>query len=277
MIVMKFGGTSVQDVAALKNVSKIIAARIEEMPLVVVSACAGVTDVLIRIAQQAGDGNEESAISDLRQLRDRHIRIIGELLEGAPGTLAQIMQRDFDELERLVRSIVVLRELTPRTLDQVAAYGEVWSSIMLQRALKHQGIRAEWMDARAVMATDDDFTHATPLLDAIRQRSQTILLPAGSPVVRPSTHMGKSNGLVAGVDPNPTAAGFAGRNPGKYWFFANEVPDLPQARDVIEWYLKRGALGVGEVKFNLDCDSVYIERIAALWPDSAKTGFQHNV
>ena len=94
--------------------------------------------------------------------------------------------------------------------------------------------------------------------------THTVLLPSGSPVVRPSTHMGKSNGLLVGVGPNRTAAAFARRHPGRVWFFANEVPDLPGARDEIEKYLKQGAIGIGEVKFNLACDSVHMEQIAAL-------------
>lgn len=95
--------------------------------------------------------------------------------------------------------------------------------------------------------------------------THTVLLPAGSPVARPSTLMGKANGLFgAGVDPNPTAYAFARQHPGKVWFFANEVPDLPNAREEIEKQLKLGAIGIGEVKFILDCDSVHLQRIYEL-------------
>jgi hypothetical protein len=94
--------------------------------------------------------------------------------------------------------------------------------------------------------------------------THTVLLPAGAPVLRPSTNMGKWNGLQVGVDPNPTSHAFASQHPGKVWFFANEVPDLPEARTVIEGYLKQGAIGIGEVKFSLDCDSVYIQQVADL-------------
>jgi predicted TIM-barrel fold metal-dependent hydrolase len=94
--------------------------------------------------------------------------------------------------------------------------------------------------------------------------TQTVLLPAGSPVVRPSTHMGESNGLRVGVGTNPTALEFVRRHQGTFWCFANEVPDLPQARDEIERYLKQGAIGIGELKFNLECDSPDIQKIAAL-------------
>jgi predicted TIM-barrel fold metal-dependent hydrolase len=92
----------------------------------------------------------------------------------------------------------------------------------------------------------------------------TILLPAGRPVNRPSTHDGKSNGLAAECGGNDTVVAMAREHPGEYRFFANEVPDLPEARTEIEKYLGLGGLGIGEQKFNLPCDSPSIQNLAAL-------------
>ena len=91
--------------------------------------------------------------------------------------------------------------------------------------------------------------------------TQTILLPAGTPVERPSTHMGKSNGLAAKISGNDPACVFAHNHPVNYFFFANEVPDLPNARQEIEKGLKRGAIGIGEQKFGVDCDSQWMQGI----------------
>ena len=86
--------------------------------------------------------------------------------------------------------------------------------------------------------------------------TQTILLPAGSAVSRPSTNDGKYNGLGgAKVGGNEAAVEMARKHPGEYYFGANEVTDLPEARDVIEKYLKLGAVIVGEQKFSVECDS----------------------
>ncbi len=85
--------------------------------------------------------------------------------------------------------------------------------------------------------------------------TQTILLPSGHPVDRPSTHMGKSNGLAAKCLPNETCYQIAQDHPGEYFFFANEVPDVENTRAEIEKYLKLGALGIGEEKFNIDVES----------------------
>jgi predicted TIM-barrel fold metal-dependent hydrolase len=92
--------------------------------------------------------------------------------------------------------------------------------------------------------------------------SLTMLLPAGSQVQQPSTHDGRSNGLAAKCGGNESVVAFAHEHPDHYLYFTNEVPDLPNARE--EWvkYLKLGAKGIGEQKFNLDCDSAPMQQMA---------------
>src|SRR5437588_10915432 len=94
--------------------------------------------------------------------------------------------------------------------------------------------------------------------------TQTILLPAGTPVDRPSTDNGRSNGLAANCGGNESCMALAKSLPREYLFFANEVSDLPDATRQIEKYLKLGAKGIGEQKFNLDCDSPAMHAIAEL-------------
>lgn len=95
----------------------------------------------------------------------------------------------------------------------------------------------------------------------------TILLPSGHPVERPSTHMGKSNGLAAQCLPNETCYRIAQDHPSGYYFFANEVPDVENARVEVEKYLKLGAKGVGEVKYNIDVESPAFDVLAGLARD----------
>jgi len=83
--------------------------------------------------------------------------------------------------------------------------------------------------------------------------TKTVLLPAGSKF-----------GLAAGAGGNQVVVDLARRHPGEYVWFANEVPDLPGAREEMEKYLKTGAIGIGEQKFNVDCDSMAIELVAGL-------------
>ncbi len=94
--------------------------------------------------------------------------------------------------------------------------------------------------------------------------TQTILLPSGSPVNAPSTLLGKANGLYAGAGPMSTVIPIAESHPGEYFFFSNEVPDIPDAIKNIEAGLKKGAIGIGEQKFNLPVDCKEMQAIYAL-------------
>ena len=113
-----------------------------------------------------------------------------------------------------------------------------------------------------------DYTGRTNEQLLIHQRAmgvtKTILLPAGRPMKIESTHNGKSNGLAAAVSGNEAGLAMVKAHPKEFVFFANEVPDIPEARGEIEKYLKLGAKGIGEQKFNVDCDSVHMQKIAEL-------------
>jgi len=99
--------------------------------------------------------------------------------------------------------------------------------------------------------------------------TKTVLQPAGS-----------KYGLAVGAGGNETVVALARRRPDLFLFFANEVPDLPGARQEIEKYLKLGAIGIGEQKFAVDCDSPAIHMVAEV---AAEFGvpilmhFQHGV
>ena len=84
---------------------------------------------------------------------------------------------------------------------------------------------------------------------------RSILLPSGSPQNMPSTHNGKSNGLAAKTGGNADCMRVAKAYPELFLFGANEVTDLPNARDEIEKYLKLGACIIAEQKFMVECDS----------------------
>ena len=98
--------------------------------------------------------------------------------------------------------------------------------------------------------------------------AKTILLPGGSPVITESTLKGKANGLYAGAGTTDTCFAIAKQFPGEYYFGANEVPDLPEAHERIEAYLKQGAVCIGEQKFNLPVESPQMEMVYALAQES---------
>ncbi len=85
--------------------------------------------------------------------------------------------------------------------------------------------------------------------------AKTVLLPSGTELSRASTHQGKSNGLAARIFGTAASAKLAAEHPGKFVFFCNEIPDLPETKERLEKWLKAGARGIGEQKFNVQCDS----------------------
>jgi predicted TIM-barrel fold metal-dependent hydrolase len=99
--------------------------------------------------------------------------------------------------------------------------------------------------------------------------TETVLLPAGS-----------KYGLAAGCGGNDTVVALAKANPGKFFFFANELPDIPEAKSVLEKFLKAGAIGIGEQKFHVECDSKSMQLVADVARDHGVPvlmHFQHNV
>jgi aspartate kinase len=168
LIVQKFGGTSVADPDAVRRLISIVrATRAREArgPAVVVSAMSGVTDALLTIAAQGGAGHADDAYSRLRQLRERHLAAVDALTTGARrDSLASFVSAQFDELDAVVRALAVLREVTGRTLDAVAACGEILNSRIIAAALEEADLPATWVDARRAIVTDDDHTRAAPLM-----------------------------------------------------------------------------------------------------------------
>src|SRR5882672_9858315 len=167
MVVQKFGGTSVADPDAIQRLMQIVrTARTRDGrgPAVVVSAMSRVTDTLLAIAAAGGAGRVDEALSQLEQLRERHVSAARALApQGAGGELCAHVNAQLDDLVALAKALSVLREVSPRTLDVVAAAGELLSSRIVAAALIHAGLPAEWVDARRAVITNGDHTRAVPL------------------------------------------------------------------------------------------------------------------
>lgn len=164
MIVMKFGGTSVESAAAIERVARIVKARESRRPVVVVSAMGKTTNKLLAIAAAAIDGKRDEYIRQLHDLRDYHsreARLVVPLAERA--SLDRTLDEHFQELTELVKGLAVLGELTPRSIDAISSYGERLSSYIVTLAFRHFGMAAEHVDSREVMMTDKRHTHAAPL------------------------------------------------------------------------------------------------------------------
>jgi aspartate kinase len=178
MIVMKFGGTSVQDATAINRVAEIVKSRLPLKPVVVVSAFAKVTDQLLSTARAAGNGDRKTALELSRGLRERHHATAGELLGTGVSTIIHSdLEGTFDTLDELLRGIVAVGELTPRTTDQVAAQGELLSSKVVAAAFAARGIDAAVVDSRHCLVTDATYMKAAPLFEETNERLKTKLQP----------------------------------------------------------------------------------------------------
>src|SRR5215471_16249239 len=157
MIVMKFGGTSVQDARAIERVAQIVKGRLADHPVVVVSAMAKVTDALLSMGKAAGNGDRKGALKMARALRERHYETAGELLGTALFTqFHSELGADFEDLGELLRGISAVGEITPRTYDFVAAFGEMLSSKIVAAAFTARGMPAAHVDSRQCLVTDNN-------------------------------------------------------------------------------------------------------------------------
>jgi aspartate kinase len=180
MVVQKFGGTSVADPTAVRRLIEIVrAARTRDSrgPVVVVSAMSGVTDALLAIAAAAGAGKDSEASDRVAQLRERHLAAARDLVPSRPDTLEAALCGSFDQLTAVVKALAVLREVSPRTLDVIAAMGELLNSRIIAAALVDAGIPAEWVDARHAIVTNDDHTRAVPLMRETHAAMRATIAP----------------------------------------------------------------------------------------------------
>jgi aspartate kinase len=175
-IVFKFGGTSVGSPGAIEAVAKIVAAEKGER-VVVVSATAGTTDALVKAAEQATSGDAAAAQQTIERLSEEHRNLIADLV-GVNG--ASALTEIVDLTERtiaLLRSVALLRECSPRSMDAILSYGERISAPIIAALLTARGVAAEALSAEGLLITDDTFGHANPLLELTRERAEQQLVP----------------------------------------------------------------------------------------------------
>ena len=188
LVVMKFGGTSVEDAKAISRTAEIVRGRRERGlgVVVVVSAMSKVTDQLLASASAAGRGDRTGALAISARLRHRHIDTTGELLCGATPTtnaseccaqLQATVNAEFDALDDLLRGIAAVGELTPRTNDLVVSFGERLSSRMVAAAFADRGLNGAHVDARGCIITDNHYGKAIPIESEIEERLREIVTP----------------------------------------------------------------------------------------------------
>src|SRR5215467_9422810 len=178
MIVMKFGGTSVQDAHAIDRVAAIVRERLADRPVVVVSALAKITDQLLAMAAASSAGNRDKALELSRAARERHYTTACDLLgTHAFEQMAPELEADFNGLDELLRGVVAVGELTLRTTDTISGFGERVSSKIAAAAFSQRGIQAAHVDSRRCIVTDANFGKAVPQFEETDARLGDVVRP----------------------------------------------------------------------------------------------------
>jgi len=161
MKVLKFGGTSVGSAASIQTLLNILKGEVknEVKPVVVLSAMGGVTNLLASMAEDAANGKEFTA--QLAELERRHFEVVKTLLDVQNQNPAFTrLKIHFNQLEELLQGVLTLRELTPKTRDQVLSFGERCSTIMVSKIAAQHFKDVLYVDAADVIKTDSAFGNA---------------------------------------------------------------------------------------------------------------------
>ncbi len=168
--VMKFGGTSVGNHLAMEQVFRIVQKNASGNKLIVVlSACAGVTDSLLKLAEKSLSAEPTETEKIIETLEARHLQLVVELFRNGEKTANCIKTVNFifESLKKLVEGIRILGEITPKVTAEILSYGEILSSTIFYQFLISQGLVGFLLDAREVIHTDGVHLNAKPDLKKI--------------------------------------------------------------------------------------------------------------
>ena len=179
LLVMKFGGTSMGSAERIEVAARLTMEQHAKRPVaIVVSAMSKITDLLLDTLRRAEEGDEAGVDANLQTLTERHLMCCRELLpegfqEGARDGVGGLMA----EFARIARGILMLGERPLASVDRAVAIGERLSALLMAAYLQSQGTSAAAVNAAQVIATDDVFGNATPLLEETRERAAAVLGP----------------------------------------------------------------------------------------------------
>jgi aspartate kinase len=175
---MKFGGTSVGDVAAFERACGIISSQLDKHPVVVVSAMTKVTDALLAAFDTAKKGEFAEGFALLEPHFERHVEVSRHFIaDGAPNAFNGELEFARGELSDLLMR-VSRRSLPLQMLkDAIQSYGEQLSSRLLAEVLKSKGVNARQVDSRRLIVTDDEYGAAQPLVDETNELVRLELEP----------------------------------------------------------------------------------------------------
>lgn len=183
MQILKFGGTSVANAASILKAAAIIRqAAAKDRTIVVVSALGGITDLLLQCGALAAAGHE-TYLEKLQLAEQRHLETVKQLIPHTQQSgMLSLVKKQCNEIEDLCKGVFLLRELSPRTADNIISYGELMSSQIVSAHLNMNGLASDWKDARELIRTDSAHTHAQVQFTQTNQSIQDFIAASAAGV-----------------------------------------------------------------------------------------------
>jgi len=178
-LVVKFGGTSISSVKNIREVAKYLHYLSKKNQIIIVcSAVSGVTDDLIQISKFIHKGNKDKAKKLTKKIIQKHEQLAHDLIKKPQNRkkLLEKLNSDSKELEHLLHGIILLGEVTPRSMDYLISFGERLSINLVAYALLDLGSKSIPLTGKDIgIVTDSNFGEARPLMDTTRIRiSKTV-------------------------------------------------------------------------------------------------------
>ncbi|MGB9610607.1 MAG: aspartate kinase, partial [Bryobacteraceae bacterium] len=174
------GGTSMGSAERIRSAAALCEEAWRQRPLlVVVSAMAKVTDMLLEALRHAEGGDEAGLNRLLAELDAKHRQCSNELLEGeARDRTQRVLDGILEDFTRIARGVLMLGERPPRSVDEAVAAGERLSAALMAAYLESRGVDAFAVNGWDVIVTDAVFGNASPLMEQTREKANALLRPA---------------------------------------------------------------------------------------------------
>ena len=184
MIVLKFGGTSVQNADWIDNAIDITEKQLDKAPVLVSSAMGKTTDLIVEMTKLAEQGNLNECLSHIDILKNNHIQTAYSFLSGDNLAVAEEKLNELlSQFISLLKGLSLLRECSPRSKDALLSFGERLSTTLIALRAKERGIETEYLDARTFMITDENFSAASPLMSITEKKIREIVKPSAGKLI----------------------------------------------------------------------------------------------
>jgi aspartate kinase len=180
MKIMKFGGAVLQDRTGFEQMGNILRDEKEKPLLIIISAFSKATRDLKNAGLMAESGDVAGAKLRLNDIINQHIEYAKELItdEATLSKLIEIYKAGESRISVLLRSIAIIKELTPRTLDALMSYGEYFALQTVNQYLIEKGFKVNCIDSTSIIVSDSNFSNANPLMAETVANVNEILRPA---------------------------------------------------------------------------------------------------